>query len=131
MLAFTFGHSRTASSPTLATQERVKGVWLDSAGFVDAAIADMSLCKAVADHKSIFFAEKSPQGELIDYHAAVSGGLQLVPDAGALLTIASAYEHMVDDGLFIDDAELFDVLLERCRFIEQKANTKWSHDLNF
>ena len=79
----------------------------------------------------MFFAEKSPQGELIDYHAAVSGGLQLVPDDGALVTLASDYQHMVEDGLFLDDAEPFDVLLERCRIIQQKANTKPSQDAIF
>ncbi|MEO5655098.1 MAG: nucleotidyl transferase AbiEii/AbiGii toxin family protein [Nitrosospira sp.] len=95
---------------------------LDTAGFVDAAIADTALGKAVADHKSIFFAEKSPHGELIDYHAAVSGGLQLVPDDEALAALASDYQHMVDDGLFLDDAEPFEALLQRCRVIQQKAN---------
>lgn len=95
---------------------------LDTAGFVDAAIADTVLGKAVADHKSIFFAEKSPQGELIDYHAAVSGALQLVPDDGALAVLASDYQHMVDDGLLLDDAESFDVLMQRCRIIQEKAN---------
>jgi hypothetical protein len=95
---------------------------LDSAGFVDVAIADTALGKAVADHKSIFFAEKSPHGELIDYHAAVSGRLRLVPDDGALATLASDYQHMVDDGLFLDDAEPFETLLQRCRVIQQKAN---------
>lgn len=95
---------------------------LDAAGFVDAAIADAELGKAVADHKSIFFSEKSSDGELIDYYAAVGGGLQLVPDEGALVMLASDYQQMVDDGLFLDDAEPFDVLLERCRIIQQKAN---------
>lgn len=95
---------------------------LDTAGFVDAAIADTALGRAVADHKSIFFAEKSPHGELIDYYAAVSGGLQLVPDDGALATLASDYQHMVDDGLFLDDAEPFEALLQRCQVIQQKAN---------
>lgn len=102
---------------------------LDSAGFVDAAIADTALGKAVADHKSIFFAEKSPHGELIDYHAAVSGGLQLVPDDGALATLASDYQHMVDDGLFLDDAEPFEALLQRCRVIQQKANAPSSLEI--
>jgi hypothetical protein len=61
---------------------------LDAAGFADAAMADKALAKAVADHKSIFFAEKSPDGEPIDYHAAVSGGLRLVPDDGALAKVS-------------------------------------------
>ncbi len=52
---------------------------LDAAGFVKTAIADKTLARAVADHKSMFFAEKNPQGEVIDYHATVSGGLQLIP----------------------------------------------------
>lgn len=53
---------------------------LDAAGFADAAIADRAFAKAVADHKSIFLAEKSPDSAPIDYHDAVSGGLCLVPN---------------------------------------------------
>jgi hypothetical protein len=95
---------------------------LDAAGFADAAIADKALASAVADHKSVFFAEKITHGEVIDYHAAVAGGLQLVPDDSALAKLAADYQHMVDDGLFLDDAEPFEALLERCREIQQKAN---------
>ena len=95
---------------------------LDAAGFADAAIADKSLAQAVADHKSVFFAEKNTRGDVIDYHLAVSGGLQLVPDDGALAKLATDYQHMVDDGLFLDDAESFESLLERCNTIQQKAN---------
>lgn len=95
---------------------------LDAAGFADAAIADKALAQAVADHKSVFFAEKNTQGDVIDYHLAVSGGLQLVPDDGALTKLATDYQHMVDDGLFLDDAEPFESLLERCKTIQQKAN---------
>lgn len=97
---------------------------LDSAGFVDAALADKALAGAVADHKSVFFAEKTSQGEIIDYRAAVAGGLQLVPDDGALAKLRIDYQHMIDDGLFIDDAEPFEALLEHCRVIQQKANVK-------
>lgn len=96
---------------------------LDTAGFAAAAIADQALARAVADHKSIFFAEKNTDGEIIDYHAAVSGALRLVPEAGALATLAADYQHMIDDRLFLDDAEPFEALLERCRLIQQKANT--------
>lgn len=97
---------------------------LDAAGFADAAIADKALARAVADHKSVFFAEKNKLGDVIDYHAAVAGELQLVPDDGALATLAADYQHMVDDGLFLDDAEPFDALLDRCRAIQRKANAK-------
>lgn len=97
---------------------------LDAAGFADAAIADKALGRAVADHKSVFFAEKNMQGEIIDYHAAVGGGLQLVPDDGALIKLSADYQRMVEDGLFLDDVESFKTLLERCRAIQQRANAK-------
>ena len=95
---------------------------LDAAGFADSAIADKALAKAVADHKSIFFAEKGPDGAMIDYHAAVSGGLRLVPEDGALAELAADYQHMVDDGLFLEEVESFDALLLRCQAIQLKAN---------
>jgi len=97
---------------------------LDTAGFAETAIADAALAKAVADHKSIFFAEKTPAGDLIDYHATVSGQLQLVPEGAALTALATDYQHMVDDGLFLDDAEPFETLLGQCRLIQQRANAK-------
>lgn len=56
---------------------------LDTAGFADAALARKVLAQAVADYKSVFFAEKGPDGEPVDCHAAVSGALCLVSsDAG-------------------------------------------------
>jgi len=99
-------------------------VRLDIAGFADRAIADETIAKAVAEHKSMFFVEKNAHGNAIDYYAAVAGGLKLVPNDRALAKLADDYQHMVDDGLFLDDTESFDVLLERCRSIQQRANTK-------
>jgi hypothetical protein len=95
---------------------------LDAAGFADSAIADTALAKAVADHKSVFFAEKNAAGEPIDYHAAISGGLRLVPDDDGLAKLSTDYQHMVDDGLFLDEVESFDALLRQCQAIQQKAN---------
>ena len=72
---------------------------LDAAGFVDAAIADKARARAVADHKSVFFAEKTTHGDIIDYHAAVNGGLQLIPgEDRALARLAGDDQHMIDDG---------------------------------
>jgi hypothetical protein len=99
---------------------------LDEAGFAQTAIADKGLARAVADHKSAFFAEKSSQGESVDYHAAVAGGLRLVPDHDALILLQADYRQMVDDGLFLDEAESFELLLDRCRVIENKANNTTS-----
>jgi Nucleotidyl transferase AbiEii toxin, Type IV TA system len=95
---------------------------LDAAGFADSAIADTALANAVADHKSIFFAERRLDGGLIDYHAAVAGGLRLVPDNGALAKLAIDYQHMIDDGLFLNEVESLDALLQHCQTIQEKAN---------
>ena len=95
---------------------------LDAAGFADAAIADRVLASAVADHKTVFFSEKHLDGALIDYRAAVSGSLQLVPSGEALTKLAADYQHMVDDGLFLNEVEAFDALLRQCETIQQKAN---------
>lgn len=95
---------------------------LDAAGFADLAIADTPLAKAVADHKNIFFAEQSPDGELIDYRAAISGGLRLVPDNDARVRLAADYQHVIDDGLFLDEVEPFEALMDQCHTIERKAN---------
>ena len=86
------------------------------------AAANTALARTVADHKSVFFVEKNPQGGTISYHAAVTGALQLIPAAGALDKLAADYRQMVDDGLFLDEPEPFDVLLERYQAVQQKAN---------
>ena len=96
---------------------------LDAAGFADEAIADKALAREVAKNKNLFF-RKNTHGDAIGYHVAVAGGLQLVPDDSALAKLAEDYQHMIDDGLFLDDAELFELLLECCRAIQQKANAK-------
>ena len=70
-----------------------------------------------------FVLEKNTLGDVIDYRAAVAGALRLVPDDGVPIKLAADYQHMADDGLFLDDAEPFDALLRRCGAIELKANT--------
>lgn len=53
---------------------------------------------------------------------AIAGGLHLVPDGDALILLADDYRRMVDDGLLLDEAESFDMLIDRCRQIELQAN---------
>ena len=95
---------------------------LDNTGFADAAIADRALRQAVARHKAIFFAEKDSAGSLIDYEAAVSGGLRLAPSDAAVKTLSDDYRRMVDDGLLLDEADSFEELLAHCRAVQEKAN---------
>ena len=51
-------------------------------------------------------------------------GSSFVPNDTALAKLATDSQHMVDDGLFLDDVEAFDALMERCRAIQQKTNAK-------
>lgn len=95
---------------------------LDAAGFVDNATKDRALALAVAAHKSIFFAESRPDGAPIDYRAAVTGALDLVPSGDALRTLAEDYQRMVDDGMLLEDAEPFETLMQRCQALALKVN---------
>jgi len=113
-------------------QERLRGerfarhwhdvVRLDEAGIAGAALADRHLGSAVARHKNMFFAEKAADGALIDYDAAVCGGLRLVPAGVGLAALSKDYGQMVDDGLLLEDVEPFEALIERCADIEARAN---------
>ncbi len=114
-------------------QERLRGdrfvrhwhdvVRLDEAGFAEAAFADRELANAVARHKSMFFAEKAADRTPIDYAAAVSGGLQLVPIGDGAKALKDDYARMVEDGLLFDDAEPFETLIARCADIAARANS--------
>ncbi len=97
-------------------------VRLDAAGIGDSALRDRSLAASVAQHKSMFFAEKSANGASIDYGAAVGGMLQLVPLGEARTVLETDYQRMVEDGLLLDDAEPFEVLVDRCEEIADRAN---------
>lgn len=88
---------------------------LGAAGFADAAIGNKALENAVADHKSVFFVERTLHEEWIDYHATVSGRLRLVLHDHASAKLAADYQRMIDDALFLDNVEPFEALLERCR----------------
>lgn len=95
---------------------------LDEAGFATAAFADRELASAVARHKAMFFAEKAADRSQIDYAAAVNGGLQLVPAGDGAKALAEDYARMVDDGLLLDEAEPFEMLMGRCADITARAN---------
>lgn len=70
----------------------------------------------------MFFREKDVAGSWIDYEAAVSGGLQLLPEGHAYEVLADDYERMLSDGMLFDDDEPFDDLIARCADIEERAN---------
>jgi hypothetical protein len=96
---------------------------LDEAGFAASAFADRDLANAVARHKTMFFAEKAFDRSAIDYAAAVNGDLQLVPAGDGAKVLEEDYARMVEDGLLLEDAELFVDLMERCADIAARANS--------
>ena len=98
-------------------------VRLDDAGYADSALANRLEALSVARHKQMFFREKDTDGNWIDYEAAVSGGLQLVPDGNAYTALQADYDRMVNDGILLDDEKGFDELMRRCAELEDKANS--------
>lgn len=95
---------------------------LDEAGVADRAIKDRAIAEAVAEHKSIFFREKDAKGEVIDYGAAISGKLHLVPEGEARAILTADYRKMLEDGLLPVEAKSFDEILTQCADIEKRAN---------
>ena len=95
---------------------------LEDAGLARRALADRETANAVAAHKAMFFREKDASGNWIDYEAAVTGGLQLVPIEDSLAALADDYARMVEDRLLFEEAEPFDVLMDTCREITEEAN---------
>lgn len=107
--------------------ERLSRHWhdlarLDEAGIAESALADRELALSVARHKAMFFSENDARGKRIDYQAAVSGSLQLIPSGAAYTVLADDYARMLADGMLLDENEPFDSLIERCASIEARAN---------
>lgn len=113
-------------------QQRVRGdrlarhwhdlVRLDDAGIAAAALGDRRLALLVARHKSIFFREKDAAGNGINYEASVSGDLQLVPEGVFRKALFEDYGRMLRDGMFLEGEETFEVLMQRCEEIQERAN---------
>ena len=107
--------------------ERLSRHWhdlvrLDDAGFAERSLADRNLGLSVARHKAMFFREKDATGSWIDYEAAVSGDLQLVPEGSFYEALADDHERMVNDGMLLGDEETFQELMRKCEDIQDKAN---------
>lgn len=86
------------------------------------ACANLDLAKAVAQHKSVFFVEKNATGTKIDYFAATSGQLQLIPTGESLAALEQDYIAMLEDGLLALNQPSFTEIIEQCRFIQDEAN---------
>ena len=107
--------------------ERLSRHWhdlarLDEAAIADSALADRKLALSVARHKTMFFPENDAHGRRIDYEAAVTGNLQLVPSGAAHAVLADDYAKMLADGMLLGEGEPFSTLMECCAAMEARAN---------
>jgi hypothetical protein len=107
--------------------ERYSRHWYDLAAIAKtphfaAACADQVLSRAVAEHKSVFFVEKDAAGTKIDYFAATSGQLQLIPAGESLTALEKDYAAMLEDGLLALNQPSFADIIEQCRVIQDEAN---------
>lgn len=132
MLAERTFWEKATSMHVYCLQGRVRGerwsrhwhdlVRLDEAGIAARALEDRELALSVARHKAMFFRENDSNRQRIDYHAAVSGNLRLVPAGAAREALARDYATMLPTGMLLDDDEPFDTVMERCAQIEERAN---------
>ena len=97
-------------------------VRLDDNGIAARALANRELALSVARHKAMFFRENDSSGRRIDYEAAVSGNLRLVPSGTAEEALAEDYASMLAIGMLLDEDEPFGTLMQRCALIEERAN---------
>lgn len=98
-------------------------VRLDEAGHLEAALKAKDIAEAVAIHKNAFFAEKDAEGNRIDYLEALKSGLTLLPKGNAYTALRMDYERMIQEQLFLDVPEPFDLLMARCQHIEARLKT--------
>lgn len=132
----TFWEKATAAH-VFCAQGRIRGEhyarhWHDLAAtarspYFAPAISDREVAMAVARHKSFFFIEKDMQGQVIDYLAATTGHLQIVPTDQAKLALEHDYAAMLADDIMLGEALPFDELLKACVDLETKTN-KAAHE---
>jgi hypothetical protein len=127
----TFWEKATAAH-VFCAQGRIRGEryarhWHDltaiarSAYFAD-VISDRAVATVVARHKSHFFIEKDANRQVIDYAAATSGHLKIVPDGAARAALAQDYAAMLADEVMVGGALSFDDLMQACTNLETEAN---------
>lgn len=108
--------------------ERFARHWHDLAAigrseYFPAVAANREVATAVASHKRYFFVEKDRDGQTIDYAAAVSGHLKIVPEGEAKLALSEDYEAMVADEVMIGAALSFEELMDACAEMEERVNS--------
>ena len=68
----------------------------------------------------MFFREKDTTNRQIDYYAAVSGDLQLVPDGFLSDALADDYARMIEDSMIPDVTKSFGKIMKACAELKIK-----------
>jgi hypothetical protein len=107
--------------------DRYSRHWYDLAAlakttYFDSAASDHELARQVAEHKSIFFAEKDVDGKKVDYFQATSGALRLLPEGPSFAALEKDYTAMLEDGLLSLDQPPFEAVIEICAAIQDEIN---------
>ena len=107
--------------------DRYSRHWYDLAAFAktahfDSAASNHELARQVAEHKSMFFAEKDVDGGKVDYFQATSGDLRLIPQGPSLDALAKDYAAMLEDGLLAFEQPTFETVMASCAAIQDKVN---------
>ena len=107
--------------------DRYSRHWYDLAALAktthfDSAASDHELARQVAEHKSMFFAEKDVDGGKVDYFQATSGDLRLIPQGPSLDALAKDYAAMLEDGLLAFEQPTFETVMASCAAIQDEIN---------
>lgn len=107
--------------------DRYSRHWYDLAALAktthfDSAASDHELARQVAEHKSMFFAEKDVDGGKVDYFQATSGDLRLIPQGPSLDALAEDYAAMLEDGLLAFEQPTFETVMASCAAIQDEIN---------
>jgi hypothetical protein len=107
--------------------DRYSRHWYDLAALAKtthfaSAASDHQLARQVAEHKSMFFAEKDVDGGKVDYFQATSGGLRLIPQGSSLDALEKDYAAMLEDGLLAFEQPTFEAVMASCTAIQDEIN---------
>lgn len=107
--------------------DRYSRHWYDLAALAktthfDSAASDHELARQVAEHKSMFFAEKDVDGGKVDYFQATSGDLRLIPQGPSLDALEKDYAAMLEDGLLAFEQPTFETVMASCASIQDEIN---------
>ena len=107
--------------------DRYSRHWYDLAALAKtthfaSAASNHELARQVAEHKSMFFAEKDVDGGKVDYFQATSGDLRLIPQGQSLDALEKDYAAMLEDGLLAFEQPTFEAVMASCAAIQDEIN---------